>query len=113
MRIPLDVPGASLGRRLKLEVGAKVRYPSERGRMLRFRDGLRVGLPAGGDAFHTAMALAGALTGTVVISRPASATIMFPPHANRSPPQDSPIETEILWRPGDPVDPVVRRFQTA
>ena len=78
-RIAIPIPKPLQGNRQKFEVGASVQYPDGKGRRLRFRDGVPLRTDASfGNTFGTALAVAGAMGGAIVLSKPATATIELP-----------------------------------
>jgi hypothetical protein len=102
-RVAVALPAAIQGRRQSFEVGASVEYPDGKGRRLRFGDGLTLRANSNfGNAFGTALSVAGALTGQIVYMSPATvsldlpqgvATEVFDPARFRS--------VRTLWRLGD------------
>jgi hypothetical protein len=57
------VPEEAQGKEVSIDVAASVKYPTGRGRLLRFRDGLRVGA-VGADLWREGIRMIGALSGT-------------------------------------------------
>ncbi len=102
-RIAIPIPGNVQGKRQSFEVGASVRYPDGRGRRVRFHDGvfLRSNTKFG-DSFHTALMIAGAATGQLVLSRPATATVDLPLGVAEDIPDNTSPEIKTLWKLGDP-----------
>lgn len=102
-RLAIPVPEKLQGKRQSFEVGASVEYPEGKGRQLRFRDGLLVrGNSSFGNAFGTALTVAGAATGMLVISSPATATIDLPTDVAEELENNLEPEIETLWQLGDP-----------
>ncbi len=102
-RIAIPVPLNLQGKAQRFEVGASVKYPSGKGKRLRFHDGLFLRTNANfGNAFGTALAVAGALTFTVVISKPAECKILLPTGVAESLPDDMPSQVKTIWQLGDP-----------
>lgn len=98
----LPLPHESQGKKQKFEVGASVDYPEGRGRMLRFRDGLALrGDSDFGDAFGTAVSVAGALVGTFVLSSPATITLRLPTGVAEELPAHGASQIKTLWQLGD------------
>jgi hypothetical protein len=100
--VPIPVRQEFQGKKQEFEVGASVRYPRRRGRMLRFREGGVI--RANSDFFNpfgTALTLAGTATGQIVLSTPASVTLTLPSGvAEELPPHLTP-RVEILWQPDE------------
>jgi len=102
-RVPLPLPLAVQGKRQKFEVGASVHYPEGKGRMLRFRDGAVIRTNSNfGNSFGTALQVAGAMGGTLVLTRPASATVSLPIGVAEEIPDGIEPEVKTFWRLGDP-----------
>ncbi len=96
--VPVAVRLEHQGALQKFDVGATVRYPEWRGRMLRFRDGGVVRTNANfGNPFGALLAIGGALTGSIVISTPASVTITMPTDVAESIPIDAMSVCQVLW----------------
>lgn len=102
VRFPLALPAKYHGTVQRFDIGAKVKYPHGRGKMLRYRDGLRVGDARINRLADQALTLLGAFGGVVAISRPASFSLRLPAGVAESVSDDSPIETAELWQLGDP-----------
>ena len=78
-RIPIPIAKELQGKRQSFEVGASVDYPEGRGRRVRYFDGIFLRTNAKfGNSFGTALVVAGALTGSIVMTRPAKTTVLFP-----------------------------------
>lgn len=105
VRVPLDIPDAVAGKRVRLDVTARVRYPQRRGRMIRFRPGLRVGKleNPNWERVGLALNLVIAPMGAMAMSTPATFEVALPERKLHSPPADFTLEPRVLWRPGDPV----------
>jgi hypothetical protein len=101
-RIAVGIPRQMQGRKVKLEVGASVTYPDGRGKMLRFREGhvLRADTDFH-NSFARSMTIAGALSGAIVLTKPAATKLQIPPNVSEQIPDDIEPHTAILWRPGD------------
>lgn len=99
---PVQLHGASQS----FDVSANVEYPFGHGRMLRFRDGMRVG-KAGVDGFRLALTVAAAATGHIHISRPARVSLMFPTGTAEATPTEASIHRRTLWSLHDPTLPQV------
>lgn len=98
---PWPVPAGSQGKVASLDVAASVQYPQGRGQLLRYRDGLRVGA-ASADFWREGLVLAGALTGAIVISRPARMKFTLPTGVAAQLAEPPKSHTESLWRIGVP-----------
>lgn len=102
LRLPLPVPSDAQGQHVRFEVGACVEYPRGKGRRLRFADGVFLRANSNfGDGFSSAVVLAGAVTGSVVLATPARMTIMLPQHVAESVPLGIPTESRTLWKLSD------------
>ena len=78
-RVPISVPESLQGKRQSFEVGASVDYPHGKGHTLRYRDGIALSANSNfGDAFGTALTIAGALTGKIVYTTPATVAFELP-----------------------------------
>jgi len=102
-RVPISIPLALQGRNQPFEVGASVRYPNGKWQRLRFHDGILLRSDTNfHDAFGTAMTIAGAATGSLILSRPATTTVKLPEGVNPTAPDSvGPVVTKI-WELGDP-----------
>jgi hypothetical protein len=102
-RIPVPLPEDLQGRRLPFEVGASVEYPDGKGRQLRFADGIALRANSDfGNAFATALTVAGAFAAHLVYTRPATATIALPRGVAKEITEISKPEIETFWQLGDP-----------
>jgi hypothetical protein len=102
-RIAVPIPANLQGKRQSFEVGASVDYPQGKGRRLRFRDGIVLRANANfGNAFGTALTVAGALTGQIVISTPATTTLELPAAVAEDVPDGLGPKISTLWKLGDP-----------
>ncbi len=99
--IPWAIPKNLQGREVSLSLYAGVRYPDGRGTMLRYRDGLRVG-SVGTDLWREGLQIAGAMTGALVISRPARIKVKLPIGVNEVTDKEILADKKILWSIGDP-----------
>lgn len=102
-RIAIPIPQKLQGKRQSFEVGAAVRYPDGKGRRVRFHDGifLRSNTKFGSSS-GTALTLAGAASGSIVLSQPATATIDLPVGVAEDLPDHIAPEIKILWQLGEP-----------
>jgi hypothetical protein len=98
-RVPWAVDEQLQGKTDVLEVAADVRYPQGKGRMIRYRDGLRVGTAKGAN-FQVAATVAAAMAGFILISRPARVRLRYPTGVSQSVPDRAAIKSEVLWEPG-------------
>ena len=103
VRVPLPVPEKYQGRKVSFDVGASVSYPQGRGRILRFKDGTRVGKASFSSPGGAALTLAGMFAGQVVMSRPASVKLALPVGVRQELPDDTPVQVETFWQLGDPL----------
>ncbi|MEQ8852653.1 MULTISPECIES: hypothetical protein [Gimesia] len=102
-RIAIPIPEKLQGKRLSFEVGACVRYPEGKGRRVRFHDGIFLRSNSNfGNSFGTALTAAGAATGSLVLSSPATANIELPADVAEEIPNDLAPEIKILWQLGEP-----------
>ncbi len=102
-RIAIPIPEKLQGKRQSFEVGASVRYPEGKGRRIRFHDGVFLHSNTNfGNSFGTALTVAGAATGSIVLSNPATATIDLPIGVTEGVPDYLVSETKTLWQLGDP-----------
>jgi hypothetical protein len=101
VRTPIAIPQACQGRQVRFEIGADVKYPHRRGKVLRFRTGRRAGSTRQlSQAYRLLSALGPLCFGIVDESHPASVSLHLPTGVLDSPP--SPTEfaaPEILWIP--------------
>jgi len=109
-RQPWPIPTTLQGKLAKCEVAGAVRYPAGRGRLMRYREGMRTGTP-GGDVGRAVATLGMAAVGGLYISRPANVKIRLPTGAAAAAEPGTEPVTQILWRPdvptgGFPVLPV-------
>ena len=101
--LAVPIPAHLQGKRQAFEVGASVRYPEGRGQRIRFRDGIFVRANRiSGDPFSTALAVAGAATGSIVLTSPATVTVNLPKDVVEELTLQLAPEIKILWQLGDP-----------
>jgi hypothetical protein len=107
-RLPFPVPADLQGKAQSFEIGASVQYPEGRGKRLRFHDGVFLRANAKfGNTFGTAVLLAGAATGTIILSKPAIVKLQLPVNvADEIPFPDAP-QVAVLWQLGDAPLPVI------
>jgi hypothetical protein len=102
-RLALPLPQELQGKTQKFEVGASAKFPQGRGRRLRFHDGIFLRTDSKfGDGFSTALAAAGAMTGTLYLAKPATITLELPLAVRVLIPNPPPPETRTIWKLGDP-----------
>lgn len=103
VRIPLPVPLKLQGKRQNFVVGAYAKYPNGKGKRLRFCDGLFLRPNSRLSAVaQTAVVLAGAATGFIVLTRPASFQLLLPKDVSEELPEGFGPDTQVLWQLGDP-----------
>jgi hypothetical protein len=102
-RVAIPIPNNLQGKRQTFEVGGSVQYPQGKGRRLRFHDGvfLRTN-EAFADSFTTALTIAGAAAGVIVLSRPATVKIDLPNDIAENIPDSTTPEVTTIWQLGDP-----------
>jgi hypothetical protein len=102
--LPLPLPSAMFGKKQAFEVGASVTYPEGKGKRMRFHDGIFLRANTNfGDSFGTALTIAGALTGSIVYSSPATVTLQLPSTAAEEVPSDAQASLTVFWKLGDPL----------
>jgi hypothetical protein len=99
VRIPWPIPAQAQGETVKCDVACDTSYPGGRGKLLRFREGMRAGA-AGGGAARAAVTGGLLLVGVISISRPAAVSIKLPVDVMDKLPPSLDMQAEILWRPG-------------
>lgn len=102
-RIAIPLPEKMQRKRQAFEVGAAVTYPEGKGRRIRYHDGvfLRSNTKFG-NSFGTALTIAGAATGSIVLSKPATVKIDLPNGVTEDIPDNLAPETTTLWQLGEP-----------
>ena len=110
-RIAIPIPKEMQGKRQSFEVGASVDYPDGKGHRIRFFDGVFLRSNTNfGDSFGTALTIAGAATGSLVLSKPATATIDLPLGVAEEISESITPEIKILWQLGNqPLEEVAGR----
>lgn len=102
-RVPIPVPEKLQGKRQSFEVGASVEYPQGKGERLRFHDGVFLRSNSKfGNSFGTALTVAGAATGSIVLSKPATATVDLPDGVTENIDDSLSPDVKTLWKLGDP-----------
>lgn len=94
---PYAVPEEFAETPLEYKIAANTSYPSGTGKMVHFRDGIRVG-PNEVSSGAAALAVAGAMTGRIVFSTRARVKIVLPDTTDR-PPADLQIECKLTFVP--------------
>lgn len=116
-RVPWPIPLRLQGKKAKFEVAANASYPAGRGKLVRFRDGVRAGGvgSVGGDALRAAAKGGLLLVGAIWISRPASLKMVLPSGVGEESPPFAALYTEMLFTPEFAVDgyPVLPTPQSA
>ena len=111
-RTPWPVPAKLQGRSARCDVAAKARYPNGRGKLMRYREGIRAGVP-GSDVGRAALMLGAAAVGSLYLSEPAHWRVRLPTGLPEFDPTGETATTEILWRPdlptgGFPIEPTTQ-----
>ena len=100
--VPFGIPAELQGKKQEFAVAASVDYPEGRKKMLRFRDGLRVGSISGGPEVAL---MAGALAaGMLVLHKAATLTLSLPTGVAPAVPAGLKPQAATLWRIGDSAD---------
>ena len=100
VQVPWAIPAKYQGKKQTLEVAAAVDYPNGRGRAVRFRNGLQVGVGET-TAFQAAVSVGALMTGHIVLRKPAKMTITLPAGVAEQVPDGSQIRSKVLWKPGE------------
>jgi hypothetical protein len=100
--IPWAIPENLQGKVVSLSLYAGVKYPNGRGKLLRYKDGLRVGA-VGTDVWREGLQIAGAVGGALVISRPARIKFPLPAGVSTFKQETISAETKTIWKLGEPV----------
>ena len=102
-RLAIPIPETLQGKRQSFEVGASAHYPAGKGQRLRFHDGVFLRTNTNfGNSVGTALTVAGAATGSLVLSKPATVTVVLPVGVAEAIPENLVPEITTLWRLGDP-----------
>jgi hypothetical protein len=103
--VPWPIAKTFQGKTQLLDVGADVRYPEGKGKMIRFRGGLQVAALSGEVWRATIMTVAAAMGGMIVLlSKRAKVKLKLPVDVEESVADDLPITTKIVWKLGDAPD---------
>ena len=97
-RVPWAVPARLQGKKQSFDVGAHADYPSGRGTMIRYRDGIRVGT-AKRDVWSGILTMSGPSVEWSSSAQPAKLKLTLPKRVVETVPEDSPIWIETLRRP--------------
>ncbi len=100
--IPWAIPENLQGKKASLSLYAGVKYPSGRGNLLRFKDGIRVG-DIGTNFWREGLQIAGAIGGALVISRPARIKFTLPSGVSALKQDTVSAETKTIWKLGNPI----------
>jgi hypothetical protein len=101
--LPIPVPQEIQGKRQAFEVGASVNYPQGKGRRLRYRDGAFLRTNSNfGNTFATAVTVVGAMSGSIILSKPATALVEMPDSVTEELPDVLTPRTTVIWKLGDP-----------
>lgn len=99
----LPIPQQLQGKKQSFEVGASVRYPEGKGKLVLFRDGILLRNDSNFDnPVGTSLTVAGLAAGMIVFSSPAAAKLMLPIGVSETIDIGQDQERGTLWRPGDP-----------
>ncbi len=101
LRFAFPIPAKYQGKRMAFDVGADTKYHAHRGKLLRHREGIRVGsISELGQGHALGLVLLGLpLLGALVVSRAAKARMVFPTGVAETLPPDAQTGPEILWQP--------------
>lgn len=103
VKIALPIPQKLQGKRQSFEIGASVHYPDGKGLRVRFHDGIFLRSNTNfSNSFGTALMIAGAATGQIVLSKPATVKIELPRGVAETLSDGPAPERELLWKMGDP-----------
>ena len=103
---PYSVAMEYQGKAVSFELAAHTEYPGGRGRLLRFKDGLRVGTrhKSGAD---TALMLVSGLAGHLHYTSQARFRVQLPQGVSVSAPPPKEVISRTVWRPGMPAEGIV------
>ncbi len=106
VRLAIPVAEKLQGKEQMFEIGAKVKYPDGRGKLLRFKEGSPVGTLAIGITEEVARLVVGlAYGGLSSIYQPGRCPVVLPEDVATELPDDLIPSTETLWRLGDENNP--------
>lgn len=110
---PIGIPAKYQGRSTKFELAAATAYPTGKGKLLRFRNGLRVG-KADASGLGSLSTTVGLLAiGVVRWTKPATISLAPPIGAAEAVDQTTKPSVQILWRPGEPREKVTNNLHRA
>lgn len=102
-RIPMPLPEKIQGKTQAFDVGASVSYPQGKGQRLRSFYGAFLRTNAKfSKGFTTAITVAGAAGGAIVMSKPATVKVELPRNVRERIPRQLIPEVKTLWTLGDP-----------
>lgn len=103
VRIAFPIPEKQQGKLQSFEVGASVSYPEGKGERVRFHDGVFLRSNSNfSSSFNTAVTVAGAAGGSLILTRPATIKVELPDNVAEEIDDTIEPETKLLWQLGDP-----------
>jgi hypothetical protein len=112
-RMPLPIPARFQGRKMRFDVSGATRYPAGSGKLLRFKNGLRVGKADASGLGTAAAAIGLAAVGVISVKRPAGITFPLPTGVAEDGADSIEPTVETVWKPGDPTEDVRERLRQA
>jgi hypothetical protein len=107
-KVPVPLARAYQGKKQRFEVGASVEHPNDKGRTLRFRNGLTLRHNTDFKSkVITGFMVVGALAGSIVWYKPGRMAVTLPEGVSESVPPGVRPEVKTLWKLGDPELPLV------
>jgi hypothetical protein len=97
IQAPRAIPIGLQGQTVRFDVGASVKHPEGRGRLLRRRDGIPVGDATLSLVPRLIMASAAAWAGQLLVTRSASTKITLPRGVVDELDEDIPVVAEVVW----------------
>ena len=113
VRVPMAVPRALQGRNQVLEVAAAVQYPQGAGRLLRFKNGLRVGKANASGLGSAGLTIGLLAVGVISINRPATAAVPLSAGVADLLPPGLQSDIQILWTPDSTTEVTQFNFERA
>lgn len=102
LRVQVGVPQEFQGKIIKYDIGVSVEYPEGKGQQLRFRDGICIRANTNFvNHLGTALTVAGALTGQLVLFKPVITQLQMPANVAEYLNTFSPSEHQLYWQFGD------------
>lgn len=102
VRIAIPIAEKLQGKTQSFEVGASAKYPQGKGERLRFRDGVFLRTNTNfGNSFGTALAIAGAATGSIALSKPAMVKVKLPRYVAADISDTIKPVSKTFWQLGD------------